>query len=124
MTRYLTVEEILRIHRTLVEDFGGLEGVRDANALESACARPQIGYYSDIIEEAAALFESLSQNHPFLDGNKRTAITSVAMFLEYNGYELWVDSLTSYQWLIERYESGTMKKAAIETWLREHVTKI
>ncbi len=120
----LTVEEIIRIHRQLVAEFGGLEGVRDKNALESACARLQTGYYSDLLEEAAALFESLSQNHPFLDGNKRTAITAVAMFLEYNGHELWVDSLTAYHWLIQRYESGTMKKAAIEHWLREYVTQL
>lgn len=124
MTHYLTVAEVLGIHRALIEDFGGLEGVRDMNALESACARPQTGYYADVIEEAAALFESLSQNHPFLDGNKRTAITAVAVFLDYNRYELWVDSMAAYQWLIEQYESGSMKKTVIEKWLREHVTQL
>jgi death-on-curing protein len=63
----------------LIERFGGSHGLRDQGALESALARPQTGYYLDLIEEAAALWESLSQNHPFIDGNKRIAITATAM---------------------------------------------
>jgi death-on-curing protein len=59
----------------MVERWGGIAGVRDEGLLESALARPQSGYYQDLIEEAAALCESLLQNHPFLDGNKRAAIT-------------------------------------------------
>lgn len=124
MTRYLTAEEVLQLHQFLIGDFGGLEGIRDRNGLESAVARPQTGYYEDVIEEAAALFESLSQNHPFVDGNKRTAITAVGVFLGYNGYRLLIDDLTAYHWLITQYEAGTMKKRAIEHWLRGNIRRL
>ena len=78
MTTYPTLEEVLAIHSTLIERFGGSHGLRDKGALESALARPQTGYYRDLIEEAAALWESLSKNHPFIDGNKRVAVRSQA----------------------------------------------
>ena len=108
-------------HEKSIRRFGGISGVRDRAALESAVARPQTGYYSDTIEEAAALWESVSQNHPFLDGNKRTAITATAVFLRINGYRLEFDDLSAYEWLMGLYESGNMRKAELEAWLREHV---
>jgi death on curing protein len=92
--------------------------------LESAVGRLESGYYADPIEEAAALFESLSQNHPFLDGSKRTAITAVGVFLLLNGYRLLFDDLEAYRWLIGLYESGEVRKANIEAWLREHAASI
>jgi death on curing protein len=64
----------------MVRLYGGSHGVRDRGLLSAAVARPQTGYYSDVFEEAAALFESLSQNHPFIDGNKRTAISARPCF--------------------------------------------
>jgi death-on-curing protein len=73
MTDYLTVAEVLAMHADQIERYGGSHGVRDPGLLESALNRPQTGYYADLIEEAAALWESLAQNHPFIDGNKRTA---------------------------------------------------
>jgi len=123
MSRYLTAEDVLGFHESLVARFGGKAGIRDQNLLESAIARPQTGYYSDLIEEAAALWESLSQNHPFLDGNKRTAVTATAVFLRINGfgYKLLVTDAESYAWMHERYETGTMKKDRIEPWIRRHV---
>ena len=71
-------------------------GIRDAAALESALARPRSGYYSDLIQEAAALWESLSQNHAFVDGNKRVAVTMTAAFLRVNGYRLGFDDLEAF----------------------------
>ena len=71
MTRYLSVEELKTIHAEMLARFGGTQGVRDPNALSSAVGRPQSGYYADVIEEAAALFESLSQNHPFVETSGR-----------------------------------------------------
>ena len=65
-TRYITKATVLAIHAHSIKNFGGIEGVRDEGLLEAAIFRPQTGYYYDIIEEAAALWESLSQNHPFL----------------------------------------------------------
>lgn len=123
MSRYLTVEEVLGFHETLIARFGGKAGVRDQGLLESAVARPQTGYYDDLIEEAAAFWESLSQNHPFLDGNKRAAVTATAVFLRVNGYgyKLLVTDTEAYEWMWERYETGTMKKEQIEPWIRRHI---
>jgi death-on-curing protein len=121
VSRYLALRDILAFHADLIARFGGTLGVRDQGALESAVARPQNGYYSDIIEEAAALWESLSQNHPFLDGNKRTAITATAIFLRMNGYRLSFTDADAYQWLMKQYETGTLKKTILEDWLRQHV---
>ena len=121
MTRYLSVNEVIEINAETVRKFGGIHGLRDAGALEAAVGRPQSGYYSDLLEEAAALFESLSQNHPFLDGNKRTSITAAAVFLMMNGCKLVFDDIEAYQWLMGLYESGNVTKNAIENWLRRHV---
>ena len=88
MTRYLTAADLIRINGRMAEKWGGIPGVRDYELLESAVARPQTGYYADLIEEAAALCESLLQNHPFIDGNKRSAIVAAAVFLRWNGYKL------------------------------------
>ena len=121
MTRYLSVNEVVEINAEMVSKFGGIHGLRDAGALDAAVGRPQSGYYADLLEEAAALFESLSQNHPFLDGNKRTAITATGVFLVMNGCKLIFDDVEAYQWLMGLYESGSVTKNAIENWLRRHV---
>jgi death-on-curing protein len=120
VTRYLSVAEVVAINAEVVRKFGGTHALRDAGLLDSAVARPQSGYYADLFEKAAALFESLSQNHPFVDGNKRTAITATAVFLLLNGFKLLFDDLEAYTWLIELYEGGKVSKANIEPWLREH----
>jgi death-on-curing protein len=73
VTDYLTIIEVLAIHDDQTGRYGGAAGVRDRGLLEAALFRPQTGYYVDLIEEAAALWESLSQNHSFVDGDKRTA---------------------------------------------------
>jgi death-on-curing family protein len=70
---YLTVGEVLQIHHAQIDNYGGAHGLRDKGLLESAVFRPLIGYYNTVAEEAAALMESLANNHPFLDGNKRVA---------------------------------------------------
>ena len=88
MTVYPTADEMIAVHAGLIARFGGSPGIRDRGALESAVARPQGGYYGDVLQEAAALWESLSQNHPFVDGNKRVAVTVTAAFLRVNGYRL------------------------------------
>ena len=123
MTRYPTLDEVIAVQARLIARFGGSPGIRDRGALESAVARPQTGYYNDIIQEAAALWESLSQNHPFIDGNKRVAVTVTAAFLRVNGYALVFDDLEAYTFLIGLYESGRMRFGELEKWLRAHATK-
>ena len=80
MSDFLTVVEVLAIHADQIERYGGSQGVRDQGLLEAALFRPQTGYYAHLIEEAAALWESLAQNHPFIDGNKRTAFAVTYTF--------------------------------------------
>jgi death-on-curing protein len=93
VTFYPSIDEVLLTHARLIARFGGTGGLRDRGSLEAALARPQTGYYDDPIQQAAALRESLLQNHPFVDGNKRTAIAVTAEFLRINGYRLEFDDL-------------------------------
>jgi len=111
VTFYPSLDEVLAAHQILIARFGGSLGVRDRGAQESALARPQTGYYAGLIEEAAALWESLSQNHPLVDGNQRVAITVTAAFLRVNGYRLTFDDLEAYSFLIGLYESGRFRYA-------------
>ena len=123
MTRYLTPVEVHVMHRVLVDRFGGAHGLRDAGALEAALFRPQSGYYADVIAEAAALFESLAMNHPFVDGNKRIAFACVDVFLRINGFRLVPKSMAIHKWMIGHLEAGTFQLATIEPWLRKNTRK-
>ena len=96
MTDYLLLAEVLAIHTDQIERYGGSQGVRDPGLLEAALFRPQTGYYADLIEEAAALWESLAQNHAFIDGNKRVAFAATYTFLEINGAWLTADADATY----------------------------
>lgn len=108
----------------MVARWGGLAGVRDQSALESAAARPKTGYYADVIQEAAALCESLLQNHPFLDGNKRAAVVATAAFLRWNGYRLQFADREMYDWLMGLYDTGHVTKDNLEEWVRAHAIAI
>lgn len=118
MSEYLTVLEVLAIHEDQIRRYGGASGLRDAGQLEAALFRPQSGYYKDIVEEAAALWESLSQNHPFVDGNKRTAFMSMFVFLYMNGSRLTPSASEAETFILGLYESGTFTFDLIEVWLR------
>ena len=98
MREYLTSLEILALHQALVKRYGGAPGVRDMGAVEAAVFRPQCGYYGDIVEEAAALLESLLIGHPFVDGNKRVAFAACDVFLRINGWRLQAEP----GWLFQR----------------------
>lgn len=86
--------------------------------LEAALFRPQTGYYADLISEAAALWESLSQNHAFIDGNKRIGFAAMHAFLEINGVELTADADAAWAFLSPLYERGEFGFDVVETWLR------
>ncbi len=88
---YLTAEQVLFIHHRIIEETGGSHGIRDIALLKSAIARPMVTFekqdlYTDIFLEASSLMHSLIKNHPFIDGNKRTAITTASIFLQGNNY--------------------------------------
>jgi death-on-curing protein len=117
---YLTLADVLAIHAHQIEKFGGSHGVRDRGLLESALYRPQTGYYADAIEEAAALWESLSQNHPFIDGHKRTAFASMYSFLFINGLRISASSKETQSFVLELYEPGKFSFENLTAWLREN----
>jgi death-on-curing protein len=124
MTRYLKVVDILVLHALQIERFGGGTGLRDPGQLEAAVFRPQSGYYSDIIAQAAALWESLSQNHPFIDGNKRTALAATLTFLIVNGHEVTVADTVMWNFLSDLYDNHRFKFEALDVWLRQHAKPI
>jgi death on curing protein len=100
VTDFLTLAELLAIHQDQIERYGGSAGVPDLGLLEAALFRPQTGYYADLIEEAAALRESLAQNHPFIDGNKRTAFAATYTFFAINGARITADADNAYVFII------------------------
>lgn len=121
MTDYLTIAEVLAMHADQIERYGGSEGLRDRGQLEAALFRPQTGYYTDLIEEAAALWESLSQNHPFIDGNKRIAFAATYTFLAINGASLTAEADAVYAFVSRLYETRSFSFEALVPWLRLNI---
>lgn len=121
---YPTVAEATEIHRQLVEEFGGSHGLRDRGRLEAAIFRPQSGYYSDLSEEAAALMESLANNHAFVDGNKRASFTVTDTFLRLNGLYLEVEPLGAHKFITEAIGRGEFRFAAIRDWIRANLRQL
>ncbi|PYX95554.1 MAG: type II toxin-antitoxin system death-on-curing family toxin [Acidobacteria bacterium] len=121
MADHLTVAEVYRMQHRLIEIFGGRHGVRDKGAVEAAVFRPQIGYYNSIEEEAAALMESLGNNHGFVDGNKRIAFTAADVFLRRNGFYMEVEALDGYAFIIGSMERHEFRFAQILDWIRQHI---
>jgi death on curing protein len=118
VTDYLTVADVLALHSDLIERYGGAHGLRDPGQLEAALFRPQTGYYPDLIAEAAALWESLSQNHPFIDGNKRVAFAATLTFLAINKVEIVADADETWVFLDDLYQGGRLTFDALDGWLR------
>jgi death-on-curing protein len=122
-TLFLSVDEVLAIHQALLDRFGGPPGVRDLGLLESALHRPRTGYYRDLVQMAAAQFESLLMNHPFVDGNKRVAFFATDVFLRLNGWRLEVDPDVAAARLIGLLERRECDFAHLEPWIRESVVR-
>lgn len=120
MTDYLTIADVLAMHKDQIERYGGAKGLRDPGQLEAALFRPQTGYYPDLIAEAAALWESLSQNQPFVDGNKRTAFAAMYTFLAINGVKITADADSLWTFLSHLYETGSFRFESLDEWLRRN----
>lgn len=118
---YLTLEDALFIHSAQLRLFGGAPGVRDFGLIESALLRPQTGYYADLVEQAAALWESLAMNHGFIDGNKRVAFACTDVFLGLNGARLEAEPDAVITFIYRHLEAGTFRKGVLDAWLRAHV---
>lgn len=119
--QFLSVDEVLAIHDRLIEAFGGASGLRDPGLLESALFRPQTGYYDSLVEMAAALFESLILNHPFVDGNKRVAFFATDIFLRLNGWKFSVDGKSAHSFLMGLFESNECNYNNLLPWIRKSI---
>jgi death-on-curing protein len=121
--RYLSLDEVLELHRRLLATSGGGEGLRDGGALESAISQPQATFggselYPDLVSKAAALCHSLVMNHPFVDGNKRIGHAAMEVFLLLNGHEVECD-VDEQERVILGLAAGEFSRAEFTEWLRK-----
>ena len=116
-----TIEEVIAMHDALISAFGGSSGLRDEGALASALMRPQLGYYDGLIQEAAALMESLANNHAFVDGNKRVAFFVTDTFLRMNGHFINCDNDEAYAFFMRMFETSSFQFTELNSWLEEKV---
>lgn len=126
--RYLTVGEVIEIYSRVMTQSGGSVGILDLGALESAVAQPRMTFngkelYPTIFEKASALGFSLIQNHPFVDGNKRTGHAAMETFLMLNGYEISA-SVDEQVDIILGVASGKIDRNAFTDWLRNHIVEL
>jgi death-on-curing protein len=124
--RYLTLGEVVELHRLVLAATGGASGIRDLGALESAVAQPRASFGGDdlhptLIEKAGALGFTLAQDHPFVDGNKRVAHAAMATFLLLNGTEIGA-TVDEQEHLMLALASGRVSRNELVDWLRQHVT--
>lgn len=123
--RYLTLGEIVELHRMITETSGGAAGIRDLGALESAVAQPRatfdmVDLYPSLVDKAAVLCLSIVQNHPFVDGNKRTGHAAMSTFLLLNGAE--VDAtIDEQEQLMLDLAAGRIRRDQLTAWLSEHI---
>ena len=116
------------IHADLIQRYGGLPGIRDANLLASALAQARMivgGRYvhRSLFEKAAAYGYHLCMNHPFVDGNKRVALVLMDLFLQRNGWEIIADEEEAYG-MVMHFAAGNLGKAELAIWLKEHSAKV
>ncbi len=125
--RYLTLDEVTRLHTLLIKQSGGIDGLRDSGGLESAVHQPQATFggedlYPTLEQKAASLAFSLVNNHPFLDGNKRIGHAAMEVFLIFNGYEISA-SVDVQEDLILSVAAGGTSQDELATWLSQHVVR-
>ena len=123
-TSYLSITQVLAIHDQMIKRFGGSAGIKEITLIESAIGRPQatfdgIDLYENLFDKAAALLQSLLKNHPFVDGNKRTALTSAGIFLQINGYRLINYHAEEVAFAI-RVDNEQLTLQEISKWLKGH----
>jgi len=112
---------VLVAHRVALLRSGGLAGVRDVTLIESAIARPYTGYYHSIYRKAAALTESLSKNHGFVDGNKRSALLALHLFVDRSGYELVVPGYKLVKPRVSKQDAKILANVEIEAMILDVV---
>jgi death-on-curing protein len=125
--RYLSAGEVLELYRRVIEETGGASGVRDLSALLSSIAQPRMTFegqdlYPDLADKAAALGFSIVMNHPFLDGNKRTAHAAMEAFLLLNGHELLAATPEQEQVLLGLAD-GKLTREQFASWIANHLQR-
>jgi len=124
---WLLSESVIAVHHMLVAEHGGIAQIRDKNLLESALSRPKnlFGYDdgASIHNLAAAYAFGLARNHPFVDGNKRIALTAIAMFLEINERRFEPEKMDALQTIL-RLAAGDVEEEALAHWIEENSVKI
>jgi death-on-curing protein len=123
---YLALDQVLELHKRVIEESGGSAGIRDVGALESALGQPQMTFdgeelYPTLVEKASALGFSLVLNHPFVDGNKRVGHAAMEIFLMLNGYEINA-SVDEQESVILRLAAGDLKREEFGDWVKTHLT--
>jgi death on curing protein len=126
--KYLSASDVLFIHSALIDETGGTHGIRDLGLLESAIALPQQGFggqdlHPTLMTKASALFYSLVKNHPFVDGNKRTSITALGVFLGLNSVSLKVDQNDMVEFVMA-VAGGLMPQDKIAPWIEAHTSRL
>lgn len=127
-TRYLTLDEVIAIHDSMIDLYGGSHGIRDLGLIQSAIARPQATFggedlYPTILQKAAALFHSLIFNHAFVDGNKRTTMTSTSRFLGKNGFKITATQKEFVEFPL-KVENQHVGLEEIANWLKKNTKKV
>ena len=125
--RYLTLNEVLYLHRQLLQMSGGADGIRDIGGLESAIAQPRMTFggdelYPTVVEKAVALGYSIIMNHPFVDGNKRAGHAAMEVFLVMNGYEISA-SIDEQEKIVLLVAAGEFLREEFENWVRLHIAE-
>ncbi|MGB5265571.1 MAG: type II toxin-antitoxin system death-on-curing family toxin [Polyangiales bacterium] len=120
-TIYPTIEEVLVLHSMLLRRYGGQPGVRDLGMLDAALHRPRSGYYRTLSEQAAALLQSLANNHAFVDGNKRVAFATTAIFLQLNGFPLRASADDAEAFLVDEVIVSSAPVERIADWIEAHI---
>jgi len=124
MMRWIKIDRVLAIHRRQIAEHGGADGVRDMGLLESALVRPQnIAAYepeADVAKLAAAYAFGIAKNHPFVDGNKRTAYVVMETFIIKNSFELAAPIIDKYLTFLGLAE-GRLSEDELAQWLRERI---
>ena len=123
--RYLTLSDVLEVHRQVMAQSGGAEGLMHLPALESALAQPQMTFggeelYPTLVDKAAVLSYALIKNHPFLDGNKRTGHAAMEVFLVLNDHEIRA-TVDEQEHVMLQVAASEIDREEFTTWLRTHV---
>ena len=123
--RFISLAEVLRLHRAIVDASGGATGLRDLGRLESAVAQPHATFdgddlYPDIVGKSAALGFAIIQGHPFVDGNKRVGHAAMEVFLVLNGFEIDA-TVDEQERTILAVASGGLSRSGLGDWLRKHI---